>query len=176
MTRGTNKVTDLWAKSERAEGSTCWQWLGAKSDGGKTPRMWTFDHDKGEKLVMPGPRAVWNIANQAGLGSRFAFMRCCNSLCVNPAHVGVAESRAEIGAHIAANGKRKGSHVEARRLNLVKAWAGSGKTLTPPETVLAIRAATGTGRAIGLQFGVNERIVSKIRRGESHLNVTKEAA
>lgn len=174
--RGTHKVTDLWAKSSRSEGSTCWQWLGATSDGGKTPRIWTFDHDKGERVVMPGPRAVWNIANQCGLGSRLAFMACVNSLCVNPAHVRVAVDRAEIGAHIAASGKRKGKNLEQRRANLRKAWAASGKTITPPALVIAIRAATGTGRAIGLQFGVNERIVSRIRRGEAHLNVMEAAA
>ena len=168
LKRGILRIGDLYARSERRPGSNCWHWLHAMSSDGVSPRIWTLDHDRTEKRVMSGPRATWNIAHGRGLGDRLAYMHCCNSRCVNPQHVRTAADKAEIGAHIAANGKRKGTSVEQRAANARKGWAARGITVTPPEIVRAVRAASGTNVAIGVRFGIAHQVVSRIRRSDSH--------
>ena len=174
--RGFLKITDLYAGSERRPGSTCWWWLGALSGG--YPRIWTFDHDLIEKYAMSGPQAVWNISTGTGTAGRTAYMRCVNRGCVSPHHIGIAASRAEIGAHIRRTGKQKGArNSETQRANLSKAWAVAGIVPTPPEVVLAIRAA-GAGEsnmALGRLHGLCHTTVSRIRLGESHQHVMEAA-
>lgn len=169
--RGVLRIADLYARSERRPGSGCWWWLGAMASDKLSPRIWTVCHDRGEKRVLTGMRAVWNIKHGAGLGDRLAYMRCCNSSCVNPDHVGSAASKAEIGAHIAAHGKRKGTHVEARRASQKLAMAARGIVPTPPEVVRAIRASEGSNVVVARQFGVSHQIVSAIRLGLSHARI-----
>ncbi len=173
--RGVLRIADLYARSERRPGSDCWHWRGAMASDSTSPRIWTFDHDRGDKRCLSGPRAVWNIAHQAGLRGKLAFMRCVNSSCVNPVHVGSAWTKAEIGAHIALNGKRKGTHTEARRLNASKGWAANCITPTPAATVLRVRAMTGTSTAIALALGMTHQTVSRIRRGDSHRHLLEAA-
>ena len=166
MKRGVMRVADLRDRS-RPHG-TCWLWAGAACCG--SPRIFTFDYDRGEKRTMSGPRAVWSISQRSALGSRLAFMRCCVSSCVNPDHVGSAASKAEIGAHHAAAGVRKGTNVEQRRAAIRVAWERTGCQPTAPAIVLAIRAA-GPGpsnMALAREHGIGHTTVSRIRRGESH--------
>lgn len=161
MSRGVLRVQDLYARSERRAGSACWHWLGAKCDG--QPRIWTFDHDRGEKRVMTGPRAVWNIATGSGMGSDKAHMTCVNTECVNPKHVGRFADLAAIGASVARSGKRKGMHLAQRLSAARKGWAARGIVPMPPETIAAIGVAEGTNIAIGKQFGIAHQLVSRIR-------------
>lgn len=166
-TRGMNKIADLERMSERRSGSDCWWYLGAKSCDGRMPRIWAFCHDQGKKRVLSGPRAVWNIAHNEGLGVRIGYMRCVNTQCVNPVHVAAAYSRAEIGSHISRSDRIKGQHRETRMANLLSYFERSGKKVTPDETVVQIRAMTGTNLAIAEQFGLRHQVVSSIRRGKS---------
>jgi len=166
------RIVDLHYRSERRPGSTCWWWLGAMASDKVSPRIWTLDYERIEKRAMTGPRAVWSIKHQAGMGTRLAFMACMNSSCVNPEHVGTAADKAEIGAHIAASGKRKGNSTKQRRANVRKAWAATGVAITPPEVVRALRASVGTHKALGIAFGMAHSTVSRIRRFESHRDVS----
>jgi hypothetical protein len=152
----------------------CWEWLGAHSGSNGLPAIHVFDHARGEKRTMTGPRAAWNLAFcEAPPSGELIFRGCCNNLCLNPAHLRRAKTRAEIGLHQRRAGSRKGTAVEARRENIAKAWAASGITLTPVDVVLQIRSADAkvTGKALAAQFGMAMSTVSKIRRGESHKGV-----
>lgn len=169
--RGILRIADLYARSERRPESNCWHWIGAVSSDGVSPRIWTLDHDRVEKRVMSGPRAVWNIAHGRGPGERLAYMHCCNSRCVNPQHVRTAADKAEIGARLAEHGKRKGTNMEQRVANASKGWAARGITVTSPEIVRAVRAAVGTNVAVGLRLGIAHQVVSSIRKGKSHRGV-----
>ncbi len=174
---GCLRVVDLYARSERREGSDCWWWLGAKAADGVSVRIWTVDHDRAEKKSISGPKAVFNIAQGAGTGKRWAFMRCVNSTCVNPNHVGLAIDKAEIGRHIAKHGKRKGNSTEARRANVRKAWAAQGVSPTPPAAVHAIRSAGPkvTNVELGLKHGITPSTVSMIRLNKSHKHLLEAA-
>lgn len=162
-------IADLERRSKRSPGDLCWHWQGAKAPDG-TPRIWTFCHDALDKKVLSGPKAVWNIAHGESPRGRLVFRSCVCTDCVNPAHMKLANSKAEIGAHIRLNGARKGSTPE-RLQNIQAAWAAAGVIVTPPDVVRAIRADSGTLKAIGARHGVNYRVVGRIRRGESHRNV-----
>lgn len=165
------RIADLDARSLRDAATHCWHWQGAKAAEG-IPRIWTFDHERGEKRCMSGPKAVWNIAHQAAPRPGWlVFRSCVTPDCVNPAHHAQAPDKAAIGQHIARRGGRKGTHLEARRANAAKAHAARGITPTPAEVVLAIRSMSGTNVAIAAATGVRHQVVSQIRRGESRRGV-----
>jgi hypothetical protein len=166
-------TADLEARSLRDAATHCWHWQGAKATDG-TPRIWTFDHERGEKRCMSGPKAVWNIAHQAAPRAGWlVFRRCVTSDCVNPSHMAQASNKAEIGVHIARRGSRKGKFAEQARANARKASAAAGIVYTPPEIVRAIRAAgpEQTSLALAAIHGLAHQTVSRIRRGDSHRGV-----
>lgn len=171
-TRGMSTIDDLRRRSERRPGDLCWHWLGAVGSD-KVPRIWTFDHDAGDKKVLPGPRAVWNIAHGEGPGKRLAYRSCFCTECVNPAHIRLAYTRAEIGQQISRSGVRKGKDVEARMGNLAKAWEALNLKVTPPEVVAALRAESGTLDQLAERHGINRSTISKIRRLESHKGISR---
>jgi hypothetical protein len=158
----------------------CWLWQGAKATDG-TPRIWTLDYERIEKRCMSGPKAVWNIAHGRGTGDKLTYRTCVNCDCVNPTHHALAADKAEIGAHIAKVGVRKGTALAQRRANIRIAHAANGIQPTPTEIVLAAREWTGTNMEFARLHGMCHTTVSRIRRGESHrleaqLRASKEAA
>jgi hypothetical protein len=178
MSRGILRVQDLHARSVRVEGSKCWIWRGAYASDKVSPRIWTLDYDRGEKRTLSGPRAVLSISSGAPIGDKLAFMACCNSKCVNPEHVRVAASKAEIGAHYSAAGKRKGTHYEQRLAAVRKAQAARGLVPTPESVVRVIRAAGAevSTRALARAHGIAEQTACRIRLGQSHRGVAQGAA
>lgn len=172
MRRGITTVADIRARCDVDPVTMCWHWKGATSRG--QPRIHAFDHAAGCKRVQPGQRAVWNIAfDEAPPAWALVFRRCCSSLCLNPVHLGLSRSKAEIGEHIRRNGARKGTAVEARRANAAIGRAAAGIVDTPVANVIAIRSAPSstTGRALAQALGMSEACVSRIRRGETHRGV-----
>jgi len=172
MKRGITRIQDLFDRSERRPGDLCWHWLGAMVKG--SPRIWTFDHDRGEKRCMPGPTAVWNIAHGAAPRGGIPYRSCGCTDCVCPAHIRIAENTTEMHAALAATGRLKGAHLEARRANIRRAWEVTGKTPTPEATVRQILARIGseTGRAIARDLGVSEQAVSRIKLRSRRAEVT----
>lgn len=161
--RGVTTVDDLRLRSIRDPLSCCWLWQGATS-GGKAA-IWTFDHARGEKRVMSGPMAVWNIAYDAAPRPGWmVFAGCGNSLCVNPAHTRQVPSRTEYGAYVRARGWLVGVAVEAKRESLRKARKARGVVDTPPEIVAQVRAMTETAAEIASRLGITRRVVYEIRR------------
>jgi ethanolamine utilization microcompartment shell protein EutL len=161
------RTQDLYERSERRPGSACWWWLLGTSNG--HAQMWAYDEDMGDKKAIRGCRAAWYIATGAKLGDRVAYMKCMNKLCVNPAHA-AAGTRQEMGEHITKVGRLKGKFTVQRRLNLAAARRASGVVDTPPEVVLAIRAAqkSVTNVQLAAQYGITHQTVARMRRGESH--------
>jgi hypothetical protein len=177
MTRGITTTAHLRARStidpyDRNPYDPCWHWTGAKATDG-TPRIWTFDHERGDKRCMSGPKAVWNISRGAAPIGKLVYRKCVVCDCVNPGHLVLAASRTEIGANVAKVGSRKGTSVEQRRANVRKAWAARGITVTPTEIVLACRAAPKETSNIELarEHNICHTTVSQIRLGLSHKTI-----
>ena len=127
MKRGIFTSSDLRAWCDVNHDTGCWIWQGGLSGG--APRIWTFDHELGEKHTMSGPKAAWNIAYQAAPRKGcLVYRRCMVTLCLFPAHLSQARNRKEIGKHIRLIGVQKGTFIEQRRANLVKARAGQHHT------------------------------------------------
>jgi hypothetical protein len=167
--RGIATIADLYANSRRLP-SGCLLWLGATENG--SPRIWTFDHDKGDKTVLSGPRAVHNIAHGA-LRGRIAYMGCFTPGCVHPVHVRSATNRAELGSLIARAGIRKGKQTPLQLACAAKGRAAQGIIDTPPEIVDAIRRepAEVTHTAIAKRTGLTISTISRLRRWERRVGV-----
>lgn len=177
MTRGITTIAALKSRCIVDHATHCWLWQGACSDG--HPRVHAFDHARGEKRVMPGTRAAWNVAfGEDPPAWALVYRGCQRQLCLNPAHLRLARDRADIGQHIRRAGTRKGTHLEARRANQRKACAAQGMKLVSPDVVEAIRLAPPevTGRALVELHGVNRTTVSRIRRGEGYRDMPSDSA
>lgn len=172
-------IHDLYRNSTRAQGSDCWLWTGGLKGCKKSPSIYTFDYAHGEKRSMSGPRAVWNIAHKAAppLGMR-PYRVCCTSLCVNPAHHRLSRGNKDVGANIKRMGVWKGKHMEARRASAKLAHKALGFVPLDPETVRQIRATPRKGdgamdnHQLAAKFGRSHQLISQIRRGLAHRNVT----
>lgn len=174
MTRGLLTVEAVKARCIVDKATHCWDWQGAMGSEG-TPRIYTFDHERGEKRPMSGPKAMWNIAHQEA-PPRYAPLvyRCCgNRACLNPAHLRNAGGRAEIGESIARSRRWKGKSTPAQRTGYMLGLTAQGITPTAPDVVRAIKAESTlvAGRAIAAKYEVSESIVSRIRRGKSHKGI-----
>ena len=173
--RSVLKITDLYANSERKPGSNCWHWLGAKGVDG-APRIWTLDYEVAEKRCMSGAKAVWNIANQSGLGGRLAYRVCFCNDCVNPAHIGVVANKKELGLKMAEAGRHKTEKgAIARRAAVRVAHEKAGIKVTPPDVVRFIRSSEMTGVALSSMLGISEQNISRIRCGHSHKHLLEAA-
>lgn len=168
--RGVATIDDLRARSIIAPATRCWLWQGATIGG--AARIWTLHLDRMDKGVLSGPRAVWYIAHGTPLHSRIAYMACWTKGCVCPVHVRAAENKtvlnrvaAQAGVFIKSPAARKSNEA-----NLLKARQARGVADTPPETVLAIRAAAGKAlqKNIAAEFGLTKTMVSRIIRGETY--------
>lgn len=128
MARGITTIAHLKARSTVDTATHCWHWHGASIEG--RPRIWAFDHDKGEKTALSGPLAAWNIAHgRSPLAGWIVFRACMSADCVNPAHMREARDRAEIGRHIRLSGRWVGTNLETRRANVAVALAALGREI-----------------------------------------------
>lgn len=165
MTRGLLTVASIRARCEVDAVTGCWHWQGAKSCDG-VPRIWTFDHERGEKRCMCGPKAVWNIAHgRAPLPGYLVYRECVTTDCLKPSHLRASPSLAAIGANVAASGKRKGTSLEQRLANVRLAWAAAGNPKTPEHVIAAILAADPkrTHLDVGRELGIAQQTVGKYR-------------
>lgn len=167
----TITIAELKARSIVDPATHCWIWQGARNERSLLPMIYTIDYRKGDKRSISGPLAVWMIAHEeAPTSGHFVYRACGCPMCVNPAHMRLARSRAEIGQHIARSGRRKGTCLAQRRANARLAAIASGQRITPPEVVAAIRAADSsvTGVQLAATHGISPQSVSRIRRCKSH--------
>ena len=171
--RGIRTVGDILARCRTNTVTGCWHWLGAMSTDG-IPRIHTFDHERGDKRTMSGPKAAWNIAHNAAPRPGWLVFRSCQVRdCMNPVHLSQARDKAEIGQHIRRAGTRIGTALVSRRANIAKAMAANGVTPTSAAIVSAIRLAPPeiTGLQLAAIHGIASQTVSLIRRYRSHVGV-----
>jgi hypothetical protein len=173
--RGINVIQDLKDRSDIDPVTHCWNWQGAFQGG--TPRIHTFDYRTGEKQALSGPLAVWMIAHEeAPREGWLVFRRCTSKRCVNPAHHEQARDQAEIGAFVAAQGRRKGSNIHARQASAARGRAIQGIVETPDETIIAIASRLmvegykrGDGKRLGDEFNVPRTLISRIATGQRNV-------
>ena len=174
--RGLLTIEQLKARCTVDPATHCWLWQGATSNG--VPRIHTLDYGRAEKRVMSGPLAAWHIAyNAPPRPGCLVFRGCQHVLCLNPVHLRQARDRAEIGLHIRRLGSRIGTALESRRANILRAHAANGVRVTPPEKVLAVRAAdlAMTSRAVAAMVGLGYSVTCAIRTGKTRSSVVAKS-
>lgn len=147
----------------------CWEWGRARAPG--APRKagppalqippGVIGNEK--RVCMNAARAAWIMAGRDDgreIGRRVIYRACDNPRCINPEHLRCG-TRAQMMAHLYADGKRRGRPERAavNRRNARK-WA------TPPETARRIEALVGEGvprnevmRLTGVSLTTISRIV-----------------
>lgn len=167
--RGIATVADIKARCVVDAATGCWHWQAAKSPAG-LPMLHAFDHALGEKRVMCGPLAVWNIAHGESPAPWLVFRSCEVKDCMNPVHMTRALTRGEIGLHARRSGSQKGTHLEVRRRNGLRGLAKLGIKPLDEALVIAIlrEPATLNNCQVAALHGVKHQTVSRIRRRERH--------
>lgn len=169
MTRGVTTIDHLRARSVIDPVTLCWHWQGAKIKG--QPRIWTLDIDRVEKTVLNGARAVWFIAHGTPLGHLQAWMGCGTPDCVCPVHVRRG-TRSEWTRFMTSTGRMQRLPTPGRLAAAAKGRAAAGHVDTPPELVLAIRAAHAAGEASALALvertGMGRSVIYRMLRGETY--------
>lgn len=142
----------LQARSD--EVGECWEWRGAVQQLSRSPVM---RHDGRPQAV----RRVIAQTLEMRVEGRYATARCCNPLCVNPAHV-IVVTRQQLQQRTA---KVTQMHTNpARCRKLAQSARRTGK-LTEAQ-VAEIRAIDGMKqRDIAALYGITQSTVSSIRRG-----------
>lgn len=167
--RGLLSVAAVKARCEVDGATHCWLWQGARCSNGM-PQIWSLDYARAEKRAQAGPVAVWQMAHDRALPvGKMVFRGCGRKLCLNPVHLRLAGSRAELMGHVARAGHLKGRGVEQHRAALVKAREAAGIVSTPAALVRQIVAAprTVTNVALAARLGVSIWTVSNIRLGKT---------
>lgn len=139
--------------AQAVKGDGCWSWSASKDKDG-------YGIFLGEVLGAVYKRAhrySWAFHNQAVIPSGMVVCHSCdNPQCCNPAHL-------KLGSHgdNQRDRRAKGRHGEFR----------NPAAKVTPETVRAIRAATGFQRDIAKLYGVTQTTVSDIKRRKSWTHI-----
>ena len=165
---GVYSLADIKARCSINE-SECWVWGSAMSTcGQKTGRVPSVGIPP---LVLGQPRghtmaasnAAWLMSGRRLRPGQILWRRIgCDEACVNPEHR-TAGTRVEWGAWVRANGSWRGDPERAKA-----ARAGQLANALPVETVRGIEAMLAAGATnddITREFGVNSKVIWKIRAG-----------
>jgi hypothetical protein len=141
----------------------CWHWSGAKAQG-KYPRIHAPDYsDGGTMRVQTGLRAAWQASTGKAIptGHRVYHRDCSNHTCVNPAHIACGPT-ADWGKQVAKTGawKNQPKRIIANRAT------GRKRSLVTPSAAHYIATSSSTGRALALELGLSNALVSRVRRSK----------
>lgn len=136
----------FWEKVAKGDG--CWLWLGARSKAGYG------QIGLGRKVLYAHRLSAEWVHGPIPAGTEVCH-KCDAPACVNPDHLFLG-THADNGADAASKGRMRPPRGEA-----------SPKAKLTAEQVVAIRRDTRTTRAIGRDYGVSNRHVSAIKRGEA---------
>lgn len=142
----------------------CWNWSGALQSCGATPTINIAHPITGKRVVMSVRRAILmerHKENLLLLRGRLATYKCGNPKCVNPDHTH-AVTRSALQNRLA---KEFGYHNSPVRKKKI-ADAMRAKSRLTMEIAEQIRQSKKTQRAMALEFGVSQGVISKIRRGQ----------
>jgi hypothetical protein len=168
-----NTLDELRARCVIDPATRCWLWQGACCEQGQ-PRIYTIDYARKTKRVMSGPTATWNIAHQESpLPGPRPYRTCGTRLCLNPVHLRMAASHADVMAAIARQGRLKGTNLTQRRAAARRGQLAQGMRVTPDAVVRQILAAKGTNVAVAERFSVSHQVVSRIRLGQAHKRIKR---
>lgn len=163
-----NTPLAFWSRVTTGPADTCWNWAGAKTSSGYGNLSWHGQcvqaHRVAYYLAYGGIELHTNF-KQAGVPReyrQFVLHKCDNRLCCNPEHLflgSMSDNQKD------AYNKRRKVQPQSKHTNA---------KLTPGE-VAAIRCRYAAGEAVqqelAVAFGVSQRAISLIVRGETYKDV-----
>lgn len=172
MSRYAPMPARFWDKVNKAPGlgpkGECWLWTASTVRGygnfGLTPSRWVRSH-----------RLSWELAHGPIPGGLCVLHECDTPACVNPNHLflGTRKDNAQDAIQKGRwySGDRHWTRLHPERpLNVVfpehrNRGQHNGQAILKPETVRAIRAASGPRKTIAEMFGVSKSTVYAIKGG-----------
>ena len=167
-------VADLKANSRHDPATQCWHWLRETCDG--YPAMHTLCHRTLEKRTMVGTKGIWNIAHGLIPQGAIVYRLCGCRDCVQPAHMALAYTRAEVGRATRRSGHLKGTHLEVRRAAIALAHQAQQMLLVPDDVVRQIRTSTLSLTQLCEKLDLPRSTVCNIRSGRRRAGVALEVA
>ena len=156
MISGIRALADIKLRCRCDEGG-CWIWSmsASQSRGRPEPRVWLAD----EKRTTTIGEAVWLLSGRPPVQRR--WRTCFNTLCGNPAHI-MGGTPADWGRWVSESGVLRGCSI---RDAANKARAKRRRALSDDQ-IRHVMQSNDTGRALSLQLGVSESVISRYRRGQ----------
>lgn len=159
---GIRTVADIRARCYVDEGTGCWHWRQAISQGSPSIHFVT---PQGKRCKMRGRRAALLLHRGCDLlpGHAACAAAICESLdCVNPDHCRSGTRRQVGEAHrksglAKAKAKTEAARIQAERRRKLK-----------PGQVMEIRASLETDAALAKRFGVSRFCIWAARKGKTH--------
>jgi|SRR5215470_176844 len=141
----------FWAKVRKGKPNECWPWQASVSDKGHGILWMNGRLDKAH-------RVSWVLHKGPIPKGKWVLHHCDNPPCVNPRHLFLGNSQANVDDSVA-----KDRHARGERRHNAKLTAAQ---------VIKIRKAKGKGRDIAKAYGISEQHVCSLRKGRfwSHLN------
>lgn len=157
---GISTVARLRARCKVDQKTGCWHYSGSVEHGG--PKLWIWHPEKQKFEVMAGAKAAATLSGKPIPPRGRAWMGCCCSDCVNPAHV-LTGTMLEWGAFLRERGLWRNSAT--RRAASIA--AGRARSNLDMEQARAIRAANTTIDEEAAIRGVGRSQISRIRVGRA---------
>lgn len=148
---GIRTIQDIMDRSRIDEETGCWNWAYTVRRG--IPRIWCGEL---QECINGGAMLHWIKYGRKPPKKQFYYAKCGNTLCVNPEH-------RKLGTQSAVQ-KLHSDHPMESRARM--ALTHRKRTGTPPETIEAVKAATGTLAEIGAEHGMSPMRVWRIRTGQ----------
>lgn len=164
MKKAVTSLKDI--KARCVEVGDCWEWTGARSNK-RSPLCaipTQLPKQPGTRPTRVGVAVLaWEAFHKKPVGSMVVYRTCFNHDCVNPAHLKCG-TRTQMSEDLAKAGrcKRKPAAIAA----ITKAKRATASKLTIQQ-VREIRGSTETVRSIAEKYGVNQSLISRIRRGHA---------
>ena len=143
-------MADIHDRCRIDEETGCWVWAYAARRN--MPRIWIADL----RTCLNGGAALhWLQFGKKPPKGKLYIATCGNTLCMNPEH-------RRMGTQL----QKMHSADQPQESRARMALTHRKRTGTPPETIEAVRAATGTLAEIGAAHGMSQMRVWRIRTGQ----------
>lgn len=145
-------------RARTIEVGECWEWQGYSAHG--TPQV--FSPSDGTKRRMVSVRRMFReLITGQEQPDGFYSVSCGNVECVNPDHTLFRTEK----LHFKAMGKKVGSSP-VRALKLSQYHRTNGKAKLSESKAQEIRLSNESCRELAKKYGVNQALISRVRRGE----------
>lgn len=163
-----NTPESFWSRVAKGAPHECWEWQGSRTSAGYGNLSWCGSpvqaHRVAYFLAVGGISLLTGFRHdgRAKRYRRFVLHRCDNRLCCNPAHLFLGSMRTNL-----LDAYAKGRKTQPR--------SNHANAKLTPEQVRHIRKVYDAGgvRQVDLaaQFGVSQRVISQVIRGETYKDV-----